>query len=244
MWVQAPSNPLIQVNYMRYIYCITNLINDKTYFGQHTLTEGRTFETDTYRGSGKLLKLAYDKYGKENFKRECVLIGDFTKEEINRFEKCIIACQRICGKAEYNIADGGEGGDTSRFIDYKSRKYNHELRSNISKKMWVEGKFAHVKHDTFKGKRHTEDSKKKIGDANKENHKGSKNSQFGMHWYTDGEVNIKAKECPEGFKPGRTYNDVSLENIKKSNSLKKGKHLSEETKKKMSEAHKKHGSVG
>lgn len=34
-------------------------------------------------------------------------------------------------------------------------------------------------------------------------HKGSKNSQFGTHWYTNGEINIKAKECPEGFKPGR-----------------------------------------
>ena len=34
-------------------------------------------------------------------------------------------------------------------------------------------------------------------------HNGSKNSQFGTHWYTNGEVNIKAKECPEGFKPGR-----------------------------------------
>ena len=27
-----------------------------------------------------------------------------------------------------------------------------------------------------------------------------------------GEVNIKAKECPEGFRPGRTYNNVSLGN--------------------------------
>ena len=151
---------------MRYIYCITNLINNKTYFGQRTLTEGRTFETDTYRGSGKLLKFAYDKYGKKNFKRECVLIGDFTKEEINRFERCIIACQRICGKAEYNLADGGDGGDTSKFIDYS------KISETMKKKYQTDEEFRNnrhhwQKHDSFKGKHHSEESKKKIGEANR-----------------------------------------------------------------------------
>lgn len=201
---------------MRYIYCIINLINGKTYFGQHTLTEGRAFETDTYRGSGKLLKLAYNKYGKENFKRECILIDDFTKKEINRFERCIIACQRICGKAEYNLADGGEGGcvpgsitDTSIWTHEKLSKMWHNAHGKTDWKAVNKRVFQTKKEKNydfgqcFRGKHHTEESKKKIGLANSKNHKGSKNSQFGTHWYTNGEVNIKAKECPEGFRPGR-----------------------------------------
>ena len=48
------------------------------------------------------------------------------------------------------------------------------------------------------------------------NNKGS----TGFHWYTNGIVNVSAKECPEGFRPGRMTPK-----------------LSEETKRKMSEAH-------
>lgn len=51
------------------IYKVTNLLNNKTYIGQHKY-EDENNPMGYYKGSGKLLHLAYNKYGFENFKIE------------------------------------------------------------------------------------------------------------------------------------------------------------------------------
>ena len=73
-----------------------------------------------------------------------------------------------------------------------------------------------------KGRRHSEETKKRMREARKgENHpmygkhlseearnkigkamKGNTNAK-GMHWYNNGKINTMAKECPDGFTPGR-----------------------------------------
>ena len=53
------------------------------------------------------------------------------------------------------------------------------------------GKYVGEKSPMY-GKKHSEETKNKIGAAHK-----------GRHWYNNGKINIKAKECPEGFVPGR-----------------------------------------
>lgn len=186
---------------IRYIYEITNLMNGKTYIGQHTVRKDRTITSDTYMGSGSILREAYQKYGKKSFKKRILVSGSFSKEQINRFERCMIACQKLIGKAEYNLAKGGDGGDTSRFIDYS--KMSKTWKSTREKHPDLFKNCGWKKHDTFTGKHHSEETKRKIGLTNSEHQKGSKNSQFGTHWYTNGEINVKAKECPEGFRPGR-----------------------------------------
>lgn len=164
---------------MRYIYCITNLLDGKTYFGQRTLpnVKYRTPENDPYFGSGVYISRAIKKYGKENFKRDIIIKGDFSKEQINRFEKCIIRVQRFLGKAEYNLANGGDGGDLSEFIDYSSSKRSENI-SNAMKKAYKEGKIkprGWTFHNGMKGKHFSDEAKQKM----RESHLGEKNSQYG-----------------------------------------------------------------
>ena len=158
---------------IRYIYEIKNLVNGKTYIGQHSLREGRSIKTDFYFGSGVLINAAQRKYGLENFEKKIIIQGFFSKEQINRFERCMIACQRICGKAEYNLANGGDGGDLSQFINYNSEEYHLHLSQGIQK-AFSEGRMTGwKKHNTLGNKGH-------VGYKLPEGcHAGEKNSQYG-----------------------------------------------------------------
>ena len=90
---------------MYYIYRIRNLINGKTYIGQHKYRK----LSDSYLGSGVLIKKAIKKYGRKNFKKEILEADIPTVELANDFEQMYILFERAKGKAEYNLADGGGG---------------------------------------------------------------------------------------------------------------------------------------
>lgn len=57
------------------------------------------------------------------------------------------------------------------------------------------------------GKTHSDKTRKKISDAKKNMSEETKKKIGAVnkdcHWYNNGEINIRAKECPEGFVPGR-----------------------------------------
>lgn len=170
---------------IRYIYEIKNKVNGNTYIGQHTLREGRTFETDIYYGSGVLINKAQRKYGLENFEKTIIISGYFSKEQINRFERCMIACQRICGKAEYNLADGGDGGDLSKFIDYsKVSKSIQQAHKNGQ----YEGSYRGWSfHEGMKGKHLSEKSKQKIRNATL----GCNNPNYGKKQSNEAKQKVK-----------------------------------------------------
>lgn len=126
------------------IYKTTNLINGKIYVGKY---EGNR---DTYLGSGKILRYAFIKYGKENFKRETIEECN-NRDQLNQRERFWIKELNSQFPNGYNLSEGGDWGDVLTNHPYRQeiiekraknlRKYlttseGKEQRSNNSKKMW------------------------------------------------------------------------------------------------------------
>ena len=211
---------------MYYIYLIVNKINGKTYVGQHK--SSKEWYEDKYMGSGKLLKKAKLKYGIENFEK-FLIQHCYSKEEVNKAERFWIAEYRSRGKAEYNIADGGDGGNV------KGHSVSEETKRKISESLKGRKQSEETKRKRsklLKGRNRSEETKQKISEAKKgiplsdehirkisESLKG--NQRHKGHHHTD-ETKLRISESKKGKSP--CWN--------------KGKHWSEEHRKKLSEAHK------
>lgn len=163
-----------------YIYLITNKINNKTYVGQRKCPANKFPEQDiSYMGSGKIILQAFQRYGIKNFSKEILAIAH-TKQNINILEKVFIASYRVENKAEYNIANGGDGGVTY---------------------IWTEEQKQHLSN-LEKGKVFSKETRKKISEAVK----GDKNHNYGKYWFNNGIKNVLAETCPEGFVRGMIIN--------------------------------------
>ena len=64
---------------------------------------------DNYLGSGKLIKRAIAKYGKENFKKEILYVFS-SEEEMKNKEKEIVTWDIVNEEKCYNLTIGGTGG--------------------------------------------------------------------------------------------------------------------------------------
>lgn len=93
-----------------YVYEIKNKINGKTYIGRHLCPEDKTPETDSYMGSGELIRNAIKEYGINNFEKTILKDNIGTRKEADEAEIYFIAKYKELNKAEYNIARGGTGG--------------------------------------------------------------------------------------------------------------------------------------
>lgn len=122
-----------------YIYKIINTINGKWYIGKHNGKD------PNYLGSGKLLKQAIKKYGKDSFTKK-ILETCLTEEELNLKEQHWITITSATNNPmSYNLANGGEGGDLSKFIPYHSIDYkNHKM---IGTKKWFQSLTEEQKKD-------------------------------------------------------------------------------------------------
>lgn len=173
---------------MHFIYRTTNKINGKTYIGQRSITKG----WKRYLGSGKALKRAFRKYGKNNFEREIICYA-CSQKLTNFLERYYIKKEWEKGKGEYNISDGGTGNNgIKHFTTEHRKKISEALKGKKKSKEWLD-KIASSKIGIhFKRGPFSEEHKKKLSDARK-----------GRHWFNNGITNIFDYVCPEGYKPGR-----------------------------------------
>jgi len=191
------------------IYKITNLLNDKYYIGKHMTNN----LNDGYMGSGKLIRRAIKKYGIDNFKKEILHVFD-NVEDMNDKEAELV----MISEETYNLTKGGNGGwyhvnmneelrisknrkarqSTNKVLQ---EKYGNNYKSIISSiaakvnfaKNGVHPNFLKAGKTSFLGKKHLEETKRKIGKANSKNI-GEKNSQYGTMWITNGIENKKIKK--------------------------------------------------
>ena len=106
-----------------YIYKTTNLINKKIYIGKHV----GCFD-ESYKGSGKILRYAIEKYGIDNFKTEMIFKCE-SLEELNEKEKEFIKYYKQKYKRNcYNIASGGDGGDVYYYNEYEKKLFIEKMK--------------------------------------------------------------------------------------------------------------------
>ena len=200
------------------VYKITNTVNGKTYIGKHQTQD----LNDGYMGSGKLLKKAIRKYGLDKFTKEILHVFQ-TEEEMNLKEKELV----VVSEETYNLCDGGRGGfgyinknglNPTDHLNNGSIKHIERCRKaafttwerNPGLRKILADAVVRNRCD-WTGKKHTKETKAKMRLSHKGKQCGSKNSQFGKMWITNGIENNKIRKedvIPQGWYKGRIQNFI------------------------------------
>jgi hypothetical protein len=164
------------------IYKITNTVNGKFYIGKHQTEK----LDDNYFGSGKLLKVAIKKYGKNKFEKEILYVLS-SEQEMNNKEREIITEEFVARSDTYNAGVGGEGGP-----HFLGKRHTEETKNKISRL----------------GSKHSEETRKKLSEANRKRtlsfetrKKLSEKAKTRTH---SEEVRKKISESLKNKKAGRT----------------------------------------
>lgn len=208
---------------MKYtVYKIVNKVNGKIYIGCHKTTDLE----DGYMGSGIVLKRAIKKYGIENFEKEILEAFD-NPEDMFEMEAKLVDHD---DPNSYNIKKGGLGGFdfiNTKGLNVANIQRVNELGLNNSKDQYKLGnkRIKELMKDPewkeawrrkviegdpgkgFRGQKHTEETKRKIGRTNSKLMVGAKNGAFGKMWITnesESKMIPKTNKIPKGWRKGRT----------------------------------------
>jgi len=172
------------------IYKITNIVNGKIYVGKHQTNN----LDDKYFGSSKILDRAISKYGKDKFTKEILYVYN-TMEDMDKMEREIVNEDFIIRSDTYNITVGGYGGfyyvNKHGLNNKNGQCYitHNKIKNDPAYKNWFSEQIKNgLQNSNFKpgdawfGRKHIEESKRKIGEANKKCQQGSGNSHYGHCW--------------------------------------------------------------
>ena len=134
-----------------YVYLTTNNVNGKQYIGQK---KSDVFLENKYLGSGKILKQAIKKDGKENFTVQLLEACD-TKEELNDKEiYWILYYDAVNSENFYNLATGGNFGFNGSMLSEESRR-----------KIGAKNSIHRINYNKTRNYRHSEETKQKISNT-------------------------------------------------------------------------------
>jgi hypothetical protein len=190
-------------------YKTTNTENGKVYYGVH----GAPHIDSSYIGSGKVLKQAIRKHGRKAFKTEHLRFF-FTEAEAYAYEAAFITEQHLSDPDCYNIGRGGGGG--------------HKTLRDL---VWITDGTINKFVDRAEAERsyigRGWEYGRTIPDTVKEKMRGKPSPFRG-----------KKRPALSRAMKGRRLTDEWRENVKKAHWLNNGGKISNDTRQKMSEAHK------
>jgi hypothetical protein len=188
-----------------YIYKITCLKNEKYYIGMHS-----TFNLeDGYMGGGKRIKNSVKKHGKDAHRKDIMEFFE-SREDLKNREMQLVNEELLNDPMCMNLNLGGEGGwlkewsakgainaNNKNWKDPIYAKKMKSVSSDVMKKLWKDPesvrKLLVGAGKAFKGRSHSEETKKKIGNISSNTQKGEKNSQYGTCWIHNLEKTINKK---------------------------------------------------
>lgn len=205
-----------------YIYKTTNKITGRYYYGMHSTNDLH----DGYLGSGKRLRYSINKYG-ENAHVKCILEFCGSRDKLKQREADIVTLNEIAKDDCMNLCLGGDGGgwtpeqqrefarrsnEKQKWLRENDKEWadrDSKTRSRALKQSYANGKRDRHNTPDWQGRKHKEETKRKIGIANSKHQTGKGNSQYGTCWVCLNGVakKISKDELPvhlnHGWKRGR-----------------------------------------
>ena len=176
-----------------FVYQTSNLVTGHIYVGVHETDD----INDPYLGSSQILDRAVKKYGRHKFRRDIVTFLE-SKKDAYALEALIVDKKFLTRADVYNRALGGLGGTRLQeearqkcsiagkkgAATVKEQLQNPAIKLERRRKTQRTLKLKH--EDDYKGtfykRKHTAETKIKIGSKSSVHQAGAGNSQFGTCW--------------------------------------------------------------